>query len=414
MNGRQVEVVPGSHLVATKAGAAIVVAHRDKSPLTKGCRAAQTWAALSDLIAKAIDLEGHQFGRAFARLAAKWVVGQDDVEFGVLSPDEAGLAVFLHGDVVAVVDYGNKPEMLHGTHAATFVDMLRPVKNRAGLYVGQSLPVPALPAERGVSSLVEGVAPGSGVFLWMAEDPSEPSSPPTTPRSERPRPDLTPAEANAGAVIGGDVFVPPPVEHVELKSPKVFDTFTKDENPPPRRDPLPVGPQPAGRPNGRAHRKQGADGNRILGVKCLKGHLNDPRVAFCRVCGYRMDHTKAVVQGDRPALGVLILDDGRGFVLQGDCIFGREPQDQAGRKGSTPIRLFDRSGKMSRAHAEFRLIEWDVAVVDLGSLNGTRVRVPGKPGWQRLAPQQPFLLVPGAEVSIGERTLIFDSPHARL
>jgi pSer/pThr/pTyr-binding forkhead associated (FHA) protein len=128
-----------------------------------------------------------------------------------------------------------------------------------------------------------------------------------------------------------------------------------------------------------------------------------------------MDHTKVVVEGERPALGVLVVDDGSAIVLHGSCVFGREPErSESARRGATPIRLADQSGQMSRAHAEVRLVEWDVIVVDLGSTNGTFVRLPGDHQPRRLSAGNEITLMPGAEVTIGGRVLKFDSANARI
>jgi pSer/pThr/pTyr-binding forkhead associated (FHA) protein len=128
-----------------------------------------------------------------------------------------------------------------------------------------------------------------------------------------------------------------------------------------------------------------------------------------------MDHTKVIVEGERPALGVLVVDDGSAVVLHGSCVFGREPErSESARRGATPIRLADQSGQMSRAHAEVRLVEWEVMVVDLGSTNGTFVRLPGDPQPRRLTAGNAITLVPGAEVTIGGRVLKFDSANARI
>ncbi len=155
---------------------------------------------------------------------------------------------------------------------------------------------------------------------------------------------------------------------------------------------------------------------KVMGFKCARAHLNDPRVSFCSVCGIRMDQlTGILAEGIRPPLGLLILDDGTTFVLDADCVIGRDPEkSDAAREGLRPIRLIDNSGGMSRAHAEVRLQDWDVAIVDRGSTNGTHVRLPGTRDWLRLAPHQPLVLVPGTEVMIGNRVVSFDSPQGQL
>jgi pSer/pThr/pTyr-binding forkhead associated (FHA) protein len=128
-----------------------------------------------------------------------------------------------------------------------------------------------------------------------------------------------------------------------------------------------------------------------------------------------MNQTKVIAEGERPPLGFLVLDDGTTLVLAADLVIGREPQNSPSvRTGASPVRLSDTAGRLSRAHAEIRLIEWDVAVVDLNSKNGTFVKPPGHDQWLRLAPRQPHVLVAGAEVQLGGRTITFESAHAHL
>ncbi|MFG1793624.1 FHA domain-containing protein [Nocardia sp. NPDC049149] len=155
----------------------------------------------------------------------------------------------------------------------------------------------------------------------------------------------------------------------------------------------------------------------IKGFKCARDHLNDPRVSFCAVCGIRMDQLTCVLtDGVRPPLGVLLLDDGTSFVLDNDCVLGREPEhaEAVVSRGARPVRLEDRSGGMSRAHAEIRLIDWDVTVVDGGSTNGTHVRQPAHQDWTRAIPGHPVKLTPGAQVQLGSRVVTFDSQHGQL
>ncbi|MFE9577827.1 FHA domain-containing protein [Nocardia sp. NPDC006044] len=154
----------------------------------------------------------------------------------------------------------------------------------------------------------------------------------------------------------------------------------------------------------------------VKGFKCARDHLNDPRVSFCAVCGIRMDQLTCVLtDGVRPPLGLLLLDDGTSFVLDNDCVLGREPEHaDAVSRGARPVRLEDASGGMSRAHAEIRLIDWDVTVVDGGSTNGTHVRQPAHQDWTRAIPGHPVKLTPGAQVQLGGRVVTFDSQHGQL
>lgn len=159
----------------------------------------------------------------------------------------------------------------------------------------------------------------------------------------------------------------------------------------------------------------------IHGLLCPHGHINDPRLQLCARCGIRIDRmTGALVQGPRPPLGLLVIDDGATYVVSSDLLIGRDPEPAADNRGGiaadgvgplNSIRLVDNSGAMSRAHCEIRLVEWDVRILDAGSVNGTYVWIPGQPGWQRALPGKEVLLVPGAQIRIGNRAMLFESPH---
>jgi hypothetical protein len=386
MNSPQVGVISGSHLVAVANGAVVVVPHREPSALNSESKAAQTWSALHALIVEATAGEGDRFGRSFARNAAKWAADRGgDAEFGAMSPVEGGYALILHGGVAAIVEHEGGQDQYRGSHCPT-VDEIRSVAYRAALYVtDDTLPAIDLPVERGVSSLIEGVVEATGAVLWLTG---------TRPTAR------TPA---------------PAANHVDLKPPKIFETLKPDDKPPPRRAPLPVKGKPHSGAAGPGRPRIGAGGGHVRGIKCARGHFNDPRVAFCRLCGLRMNQTKEMSEGERPPLGFLVLDDGTTLVLAADLVIGRDPRNSASvRTGATPVCLSDSVGRLSRAHAEIRLIQWDVAVIDLASTNGTFVKPPGNEQWLRLTPRRPHLLAAGAEVQIGGRTITFESAHAHL
>ena len=464
MTTSQVEVVPGSHLVATTSGVIVVVAHRESSSLTAGSAAAKAWQQLNDLVVAATEQEPDRPGRVIAKAATRWIVNTDDeIEFGILSPADNGLAIFLHGGVTAIVTGPNgEQEVFRGSDAAFTVDRIAAASIVAGLFVDdEGGEVAELPDEPGISSLVEGVAPGSGAILWFGDlqmgstAPRQSPKPKATPPEQKkpsvlrklfPAPtDDLPATAMMKAVdledLDDDDYddepqsppklppLPEPDPLLQptalskrpeplLKPPAISSRIDLLDEPVLPRQPLPEGdaPRPGKRDRTNDTTEKGVIGTRVRGFKCARQHLNDPRVAFCRVCGLRMDQLTGILSEDvRPPLGLLVVDDGTTFVLDNDCVIGRDPENSdAARRGLTPIRLQDSSGGMSRAHAEFRLIEWDVAVVDRGSTNGTHVRPPGALEWTRLAPGQPFTLTPGAEVMVGGRTVTFDSPHAHL
>ncbi|MEO3760532.1 FHA domain-containing protein [Mycobacterium sp. B14F4] len=387
MNSPQIGVIPGNHLVAVVKGAVVVVPHRERSRLNSGSLAAQTWSALSALIEDATARDGDRFGRLFCRNAAEWAADLGgDAEFGALAPVQDGYVLILHGGAAAIVEHGGGRDLFRGgPRCSTEVSEIRPAAYRAALYVtDDTLSTIDLPAERGVGSLIEGVVEGTGAVVWL----------------EGTRP---PAQ------------VPSSGQYVELKPPKVFETFKRDDKPPPRRAPLPLKGSPHAAAAVPARPPISVASPQVRGIKCARGHFNDPRVAFCRLCGLRMNQTKEICEGERPPLGFLVLSDGTTLVLAADLIIGRDPRNSPSvRNGATPVCLSDTAGRLSRAHAEIRLIEWDVAVVDVASTNGTFVKPPGHDQWLRLTARRPYVLSAGTEVQIGGHTITFESPHAHL
>ncbi|MFF7940890.1 FHA domain-containing protein [Nocardia gamkensis] len=523
----QIEVLPGTHLVASASGVVVVVAHRGDSAVTAETMAARTMTALLDIVREAVARDRRRSGRAVARLATTWLMSlsngdEDEVEFGVITPVDDGLAVFLHGGVTAVLAGPGHPEVLRGRDAGFTVDrMVTPAPvGGAGLFVDEAgWAAEALPG-RGIFALGEGTAPGSGAVRWPGALPGaidgEPENlgvtesmrpsrsahePPAATSAREPGP--APRRTAAPQHLEGRAAAEPPVvpeppsvaaprphpatgpqlaqqphrpatqpgsEQVSGVPPRRAPSLRKGEESndtatevdlqaaprrampregrtPPVAQPVPPGSeQGPARPAHRTDREYAiandanvaetmvpssevvADalgstgsnplGHRVIvhGFQCARHHHNDPRVSFCAVCGIRMDQLTCVLsEGVRPPLGVLLLDDGTSFVLDNDCVLGREPEySEAVARGARPIRLEDSSGGMSRAHAEIRLVDWDVTVVDGGSTNGTHIRHPGRQDWVRAAPGLPITLAPGAQIQLGGRVLTFDSQHGQL
>ncbi|MBF6465879.1 FHA domain-containing protein [Nocardia beijingensis] len=519
----QIEVLPGAHLVASASGAVVVVAHRGDGTVTADTVAARTMAALLDIVREAVARDRSRSGRAVARSATTWLMGlangeEDEVEFGVVTPADNGLAVFLHGGITAVLADAGHTEVLRGRDAGFTVDrMVTPAPGTgAGLFVDEAgWTAESLP-ERGIFALGEGTAPGSGAVRWSGAVPEvhpaepgahgvgepgrrpeagsarqvppapRPVSAPEPQRIEEPQhvepPSAStphsvgaPPRQDSAAVAGSDAPQAPPSHRLEAEQasgaqPRSAPSLRKGQEPgdaatevdlqaaarraapgpgvtPSVAQPTPPRPDrgPA-RPAHRTDRDQaiaddadlaetvvpsaevvaaalGSTGSNTLGhrvivhgFQCARRHHNDPRVSFCAVCGIRMDQLTCVLsEGVRPPLGVLLLDDGTSFVLDSDCVLGREPEySEAVARGARPLRLEDTSGGMSRAHAEIRLVEWDVTVVDGGSTNGTHIRHPGRQEWVRAVPGRPVTLAPGAQIQLGGRVLTFDSPHGQL
>ena len=222
-----------------------------------------------------------------------------------------------------------------------------------------------------VYDLWEGVVPGVAVVAVVAGTaPSEP---------------VMPAEPDRTDILR-------PVE-------------VRDDAPPER----PRIPPPA-----RAEAAQRGEGPPMAeGYLCARGHLNDPSSHFCVLCGIRMNElTGVLVVAERPPLGLLVFDDGATHTVDSGFLLGREPDGDARVRAGVlrPIVLEDRSGSMSRVHAEIRLENWDVVLTDSGSSNGTLVAEPGSGAWTPLLPGRPFRLLPGARVRLGQRTFTFETP----
>ncbi len=272
-----------------------------------------------------------------------------------------------------------------------------PKKESVAAKSESSVPPPATPPTPAAAT------PPSG---WT---PPEPAARPT-PAAERvedpiPQPNWPP---------------PPEIAPAPLPAPKFSELIHGSHLHEVPRAPLPVAAPPL--PPGTRNKPQPVDpakpaGVIVKGFRCSRGHLNDPRVSFCSVCGIRMDQlTGILVNERRPPLGLLVLDIGSTFVLDDNYLLGRNPEiDEAVIAGLIrPIRVDDDSGNLSRVHAEIRLEGWDVVLVDRGSANGTYVAGPGQQGWSRLAPLQPFVLAPGTQVRTGRRMFTFESSQARL
>jgi RND superfamily putative drug exporter len=107
--------------------------------------------------------------------------------------------------------------------------------------------------------------------------------------------------------------------------------------------------------------------------------------------------------------GYIVFEDNSRFGIDRGCVIGRDPHDSdAVRRGLHPVRLADRSRRLSRAHVEIRRVSGEVFIVDLGSTNGAFLRHSAQQAWTRLAPWEPVRWPPGAPVRIGGRTLRFE------
>jgi len=225
-----------------------------------------------------------------------------------------------------------------------------------------------------------------------------PAAEPETQQVPAAEPGAGPAEPAAAAIEAEPAKVGQPFEAVLL-----LDEGPGDIDP---RPPLPL--EQAGQ-DGAA---DSALAPIVEGVYCKNGHFDDPEARFCGVCGIAMSQRTLVRRpGPRPPLGVLVLDDGAVFQLDADYVLGREPTlDASVAAGKArPLYITDAAGTISRVHAQVRLQDWHVLVTDLGSANGTRVRLPDGTDEQPLIRLVPALLRPGSQVCLGERGFRYES-----
>jgi hypothetical protein len=157
-----------------------------------------------------------------------------------------------------------------------------------------------------------------------------------------------------------------------------------------------------------------ADAPVVLGVYCKNGHFGDPEARSCAVCGASGNRRGSTPQpGPRPPLGALVLDDESALELSADYVVGRDPtQDPSVAAGEArPLCIND--PQVSRIHARVHLDGWRVFVTDLGSVNGTRIRPPGKRSDQALEPHVPVPLQSGTRVFVGRQGFRYDHHRGR-
>ncbi|MFI6363340.1 FHA domain-containing protein [Nocardia sp. NPDC050630] len=421
LKDRQVEVVVGGHAVARVAGAVVVVAHRGHGRPTADAPAVIALESLAELVRDAAEQHPEGPGALVARAATRWLMTHaerispgEPIDFGILSAAETGgVAIFLHGGVTAVLADDGTIERYRGSDAAFTVDRVASLPTRAVALFVDDLDgrIPELPADRGIGWLVEGIAQAGGAIVWSdavrgRSESSRPERPPTA------RIDSGPTQRRAPE--------PHPVPEPQLTetraSTAMLDSVQEQEPVDPHHAPTQMGgTNPAPRPDPDLQRRLEATAKstaltvKVMGFKCARAHPSDPRSAFCTVCGMPVDQTQQLIEVVRPPLGMLVLDDGMTYMLAADAVLGRDPEhSEQARRGMVPLKVEDSSGGMSRAHAEVVLVNWDVSLVDRGSTNGTRTRLPGYRDWIRLPPNQPMGLIPGTEIMIGNRVLRFE------
>lgn len=364
--------------------------------------------------------DGRQLVRGFALQLA--TTNTDPPAFLAISPHASGLAVFICGDAAVTID----GETLDGADSLAWVERLfrwplDRIEGRIGSGTSDQDPA-AGPFDLRGGAVPAGaftVLPGGSMLVAPVTDPvpaaatpPEASSEGTAPEGalslDKPEPVAPPApETGPVDSVQPDRPVPPPVE---VYVPVEYSSVLLDG--PEAEEELDLGPLPI--PGDHVHQEQDPRVSLVKGVFCKNNHFNDPRVLFCAVCGINMvQQTPVLVQGGRPPLGVVVLDDGSVYQLDGDYLLGRDPDSDprvaAGEFRSIPIQ--DHSQLISRVHARLELHGWDVVLVDNSSTNGTFYLEPGDQNWRHLPPggQQP--LTPRSRIRLGNRSLAYDTTH---
>lgn len=186
-----------------------------------------------------------------------------------------------------------------------------------------------------------------------------------------------------------------------------------DPDEPEDRGPLPVEPDPS---EVREPEQSTTSEIEVMGVVCSRGHFNDPRSRFCSSCGISMvQQTGILRQGPRPPLGVLVFEDGATFSLSSDYVIGRQPEssDLVAGGDALPLQVDDPERSISRAHAEVRLVEWDVHLVNLSQTNGSFVWDATSNQWIPIPVGQSVVLQPGWRIALGRRSAVFESSLVR-
>ncbi|MBE7189190.1 FHA domain-containing protein [Jatrophihabitans endophyticus] len=221
--------------------------------------------------------------------------------------------------------------------------------------------------------------------------------------------------ADAGTGPPSLPSVPAPAVAVDRTEPFSAVVLVGSPSPAQPREPLPIATRPpepdAPEAPVPAH-PPSEDNAVVIGVYCKNGHFDDPAARYCAVCGISMAQQTLVPRpGPRPPLGVLVLDDGSIFSLDADYVVGRDPsRDPDVISGAArPLRIDDPEGLLSRVHARIHLDGWDVAVVDLGSSNGTGLWGPHDSAWTRAPEQSPVVVRPGTQIGVGRRQMRYES-----
>jgi FHA domain len=197
--------------------------------------------------------------------------------------------------------------------------------------------------------------------------------------------------------------IPPPAIPASLPTSKLP---SQEDAPRDRVSPSASETEPQGDP-----RPEIPHGPDVHGVRCEKGHPNPPQASLCRICRAELPGTRPVTMS-RPVLGHLRFSNGIEVPLDRPVIIGRLPRAERVSGNEIPqlVTLPSPEQNISRNHVEIRLVEWDVIVIDLESMNGTIVTNPGQPPHALRAGEE-VQITPGAVVAVADEiTFTYEVP----
>ena len=292
-----------------------------------------------------------QPGRQLVRHLVKTLAASADrfPAFCAFGAVDDGIAVAVHGKARLRITMMDRELLLDGQDAVTIVDRVvaEPVLSITG-EIGDEIP---------------------GFCLWS---------------------ELTSGVTRADALQYGTLDEPD----------AAMETEEQSEPPAPPEDTVMDG-DPAGQPEGSLQ---------IVGVSCAKGHFNNPADQYCALCGIGLTQAgRRSSRQERPALGVLVLDDGMSLPMTKDYVIGRAPETDSEVNAGDVMLLRLTDPLVSGVHARVRLEGWDVALIDAGSANGTFVRESGTDWCIRVPSGGRVVLRPGAIVTVGHRQFRYES-----
>ena len=384
--------------------------------------------------------QGRQLVRGFALQLS--TTAEDHPPFVAMAPHETGLAVFVQGDTATVTING---ERISGADSLAWVERLVPWP----IEQLEASVDPSAGASEGLYRLTDGVVPAGGFAISGAHahevsaaisvdappQPAKHAAAPPTPAEpvEAPAPPPPPpAPAPAEPVDAPAPPPPPPAPPVHEPEPVAAAPAPVPDRPTPAMPEDDMGhfdsillsevQEDAALPLPLVSEVQDVSQvvdpavqvEEVRGVYCKNRHFNDPRQLFCGVCGINMvQQTPVLVNGMRPPLGVIVLDDGSVFQLDSGYLLGRDPStdDRVRSEEVRGIAVQDQSNQISRVHARIELRGWDPVLIDNQSTNGTFVNPPKTADWHRLPSGGEHVLTQGTRVRIGHRTLAFNT-HA--